>query len=140
MEAVSQKLNPPLNVHGKALLSNLDFWYFLNAYVSIFFWFFLFIFSFHILDYKNSSWDWIFMYVLYLSKVFTGNHYSFDLDINNVSTMSRSLYAHNNPEYDNAHALKWQAAQVSVFSLTNFGGRLSIGYSINRISLITPSS
>ena len=49
--------------------------------------------------------------------------------------MSRSLYAHNNPEYDDAQALRWQAAQVSVISLTNFGGRLSIG-TAHRISLI----
>ena len=41
--------------------------------------------------------------------------------------MSRSLYAYNNPEYDDAQALKLQAAQVSAISLTNFGGRLSIG-------------
>jgi hypothetical protein len=43
--------------------------------------------------------------------------------------MSRSLYAHNNPEYDDAQALGWQAAQVSAISLTNFGGRILIGTS-----------
>ena len=41
--------------------------------------------------------------------------------------MSRSLYAHNNPEYDDAQVVAWQAAQVSAISLTNFGGRLLIG-------------
>ena len=49
--------------------------------------------------------------------------------------MSRCLYAHNNPEYDDAEALKWQAAQVSVISLANFGGRILIG-TPHRISLI----
>ena len=60
---------------------------------------------------------------------------SFDLDINNVGSMSRSLYAHNNPEYDEAEALRWQAAQVSVISLTNFGGRIFIGTALS-ISLL----
>ena len=41
--------------------------------------------------------------------------------------MSQSLYAYNNPQYDEAQALRWQAAQVSVISLTNFGGRILIG-------------
>ena len=64
------------------------------------------------------------------------NYYTFfDLDINNVGSMSRSLYAHNNPEYDDAQALRWQAAQVSVISLTNFGGRIFIG-TAHCISLI----
>jgi hypothetical protein len=49
--------------------------------------------------------------------------------------MSRSLYAHNNPGYDEAQALRWQAAQVSVISLTNFGGRFFIG-TAHYISLI----
>ena len=61
---------------------------------------------------------------------------SFDLDINNVGTMSRSLYAHNNPEYEDAQALRWQATQVSVISLTNFGGRVLIGTALC-ISLIS---
>ena len=50
--------------------------------------------------------------------------------------MSQSLYAHNNPEYDEAQALRWQAAQVSVISLTNFGGRILIG-TARCISFIT---
>ena len=41
--------------------------------------------------------------------------------------MSQSLYAYDNPKYDEAQALRWQAAQVSVISLTNFGGRILIG-------------
>lgn len=49
--------------------------------------------------------------------------------------MSRSLYAHNNLEYDEAQALRWQAAQVSVISLTNFGGRILMG-TAHCISLI----
>jgi len=48
--------------------------------------------------------------------------------INNVGSMSRSLYAHNNPEIDETQALRWQAAQVSAISLTNFGGRIFIGF------------
>ena len=49
--------------------------------------------------------------------------------------MSRSLYADNNPEYDDTQALRWQAAQVSAISLTNFGGRILIG-TVHCISLI----
>ena len=41
--------------------------------------------------------------------------------------MSQSLYAYNNPQYDETQALRWQAAQVSAISLTNFGGRILIG-------------
>ena len=68
------------------------------------------------------------MYVSNLSIIFTGIIITpFNLDINNVGFMSRSLYAHNNPEYDEARALRWQATQVSVISLTNFGGRIFIG-------------
>ena len=55
--------------------------------------------------------------------------------------MSQSLYAHNNPEYDEAQALRWQAAQVSAISLTNFGGRILIGtaHSISLIALLPNS-
>ena len=49
------------------------------------------------------------------------------LDINNVGSMAQSLYTHNNPEYDEVQALRWQAAQVSAISLSNFGGRILIG-------------
>jgi len=41
--------------------------------------------------------------------------------------MSRCLYAHGNPHYDEAQALRWQAAQVSAISISNFGGRILIG-------------
>jgi len=86
----SQKPIIPLNVHGKALLSNLDFWL---------------LFS--------------------ISSMLLGTGYTY---INNIGTMSRSLYAYNNPEYDDAQALRWQAAQVSAISLTNFGGRILMGF------------
>jgi hypothetical protein len=60
-------------------------------------------------------------------KSLLGLLYLFDLDINDVGSMSRSLYAYNNPEYDDAQVLKWQSAQIYAISLTNFGGRLLIG-------------
>ena len=63
---------------------------------------------------------------------------SFDLDINNVGSISRSLYAHNNPEYDEAEAVRWQAAQVSVISLTNFGGRIFIGTEHSPLIILLP--
>ena len=71
-------------------------------------------------------------------KLYCDYYTFFDLDINNVGTMSRSLYAHNNPDYDDAQALKWQAAQVSAISLTNFAGRFLIGtpYRISLIALL----
>lgn len=79
------------------------------------------------------------MYVSNLSKRNYWDYYyiSFDLDINNVGSLARSLYAHNNPEYDEAQALSWQAARVSVISLTNFGGRIFIGTG-HCISVICP--
>jgi hypothetical protein len=60
----------------------------------------------------------------------------FCIDINNVGSISRSLYAHKNSQYDDAQALRWQATQVSVISLTNFGGRILIGTS--QIVLLFP--
>jgi hypothetical protein len=67
-------------------------------------------------------------------------HYStsFRPDINNVGFMARSLYAHNKSQYDEAQALRWQTAQVSVISLTNFGGRILIGTA--HTSSVIPSS
>ena len=63
----------------------------------------------------------------------------FALDINNVGSISQSLYAYNNPQYDEAQALRWQAAQVSAISLTNFGGRILIGIIHVSSSLIPPA-
>ncbi|KAF8812664.1 MFS general substrate transporter [Phlegmacium glaucopus] len=63
-----------------------------------------------------------------LSTIFSllaGTGYTY---INNVGSMSRCLYAHDNSLYDEAQALKWQAAQVSAISLSNFGGRILIGF------------
>jgi len=79
-----------LNVHGKALLHNLNFWL---------------------------------LFSIYSLLAGTGVTY-----INNVGAMSQSLYAYNNPQYDETQALRWQAAQVSAISLTNFGGRILIGF------------
>jgi hypothetical protein len=64
-----QMHNTPLNVHGKALLSNFDFWllfiiHSMRMFPPAFF-------SFNILYYKDSSWDWLYMYVSNLSKNFT---------------------------------------------------------------------
>ncbi|XP_006457578.1 hypothetical protein AGABI2DRAFT_154754 [Agaricus bisporus var. bisporus H97] len=47
--------------------------------------------------------------------------------INNVGTMSQTLYAQNNSQYDEVEAGKWQAMQVSVISIMNFSGRILIG-------------
>jgi len=69
--------------------------------------------------------DFNFWLLFSISSMLLGTGYTY---INNVGTMSRSLYAHNNPEYDDAQALRWQAAQVSAISLTNFGGRILIGF------------
>jgi len=85
-----QKCSTPLNVHGKALLRNLDFWL---------------LFS--------------------IDSMLAGTGFTY---INNVGSISRCLYAHNNPRYDDAQALRWQGAQVSIISLTSFGGRILIGF------------
>jgi len=47
--------------------------------------------------------------------------------INNVGSMAQTLFAHDNPAYDEAESSAWQAAQVSVLSLANFSGRVIIG-------------
>jgi len=41
--------------------------------------------------------------------------------------MAQTLFAHDNPAYDEAESSAWQAAQVSVLSLANFSGRVVIG-------------
>jgi hypothetical protein len=51
------------------------------------------------------------------------------IDINNVGTMSQTLYAQNNSHYDEVEAGKWQAMQVSAISIMNFSGRILIGES-----------
>ena len=67
--SVCQKLSTPLNVHGKALLSNLDFWLLIGISSMrmipspTFFPFNIYI--------KNSFWDWLYMFVLNLSKICT---------------------------------------------------------------------
>ena len=50
-------------------------------------------------------------------------------DINNVGSMAQFLYAHNNSNYDDVEASRWQATQVSIISLMNFSGRIIIGKS-----------
>jgi hypothetical protein len=47
--------------------------------------------------------------------------------INNVGSISQALFAKGNPNYDEATASRWQAAQVSAISITNFLGRILIG-------------
>jgi len=47
--------------------------------------------------------------------------------INNVGSISQALFAMGNPDYDEAKASQWQAAQVSIVSITNCAGRISIG-------------
>ncbi|RPD70380.1 MFS general substrate transporter [Lentinus tigrinus ALCF2SS1-7] len=47
--------------------------------------------------------------------------------INNVGAISQSLFAFNNPDYDEVKAAQWQATQVSTVSLMNCLGRILIG-------------
>ncbi|THH17574.1 hypothetical protein EW146_g3249 [Bondarzewia mesenterica] len=47
--------------------------------------------------------------------------------INNVGSISQALFAKGNPSYDEVEAAAFQAAQVSVISITNFIGRIFIG-------------
>lgn len=49
------------------------------------------------------------------------------VDINNVGAISQSLFAYNNPNYDEVKAAQWQATQVSTVSLMNCLGRILIG-------------
>lgn len=49
------------------------------------------------------------------------------VDINNVGSISQALFAKDDPDYDEAVAARWQAAQVSAISITNFIGRILIG-------------
>lgn len=50
--------------------------------------------------------------------------------------MSQTLYAKNNPNYNEIEAAQWQAAQVSTISIMNFLGRILIGTT----ALISPVS
>ncbi|KAJ7165628.1 major facilitator superfamily domain-containing protein [Mycena crocata] len=47
--------------------------------------------------------------------------------INNVGSMSRLLFAKENPAYDELEAARWQAQQVSTFSIVSFTSRILIG-------------
>ena len=49
------------------------------------------------------------------------------VDINNIGSMSQFLYTHNNSNYDDVEASKWQAAQVSTISLMSCSARIMIG-------------
>ncbi|KAF8812969.1 hypothetical protein BYT27DRAFT_7085678, partial [Phlegmacium glaucopus] len=69
------------------------------------------------------SLDFWLLFSIYSLLAGTGYTY-----INNVGSMSRCLYAHNNSLYNEAQAMRWQAAQVSAISLSNFGGRIMIGF------------
>ncbi|KAF8812663.1 MFS general substrate transporter [Phlegmacium glaucopus] len=69
------------------------------------------------------SLDFWLLFSIYSLLAGTGYTY-----INNVGSMSRCLYAHDNLLYNEAQALRWQAAQVSAISLLNFGGRIMIGF------------
>ena len=110
-----------LNIHGKALLHNLDFWLLFSIYSMRFF--FPTNVSLH-----GQSLGLVLHVGLESSYNICWYYYTaFCLDINNVGSMSQSLYAYNNPRYDDAQALRWQAAQVSAISFTIFGGGILIG-------------
>ncbi|KZT13250.1 MFS general substrate transporter [Laetiporus sulphureus 93-53] len=47
--------------------------------------------------------------------------------INNVGSISQALFAQGNPDYNEAKSAQWQAAQVSIISIMNCIGRISIG-------------
>lgn len=135
IQASGQKFSALLNIHGKALWSNLDFWLLFIIYSMRMF---SFLQSFLSNQYhKDSLWDWLYMYAFNFFNIPTETMIvpPFCPDINNVGSMSRSLYSHNNPKYDDAQAVRWQAAQVSAISLTNFGGRFLIG-TVHVFSLI----
>ncbi len=81
--------------------------------------------------YFCSEWNWAYVYVNFmkgnLMRIAVLIPCAVPLDINNVGSMSQALFAHNNPDYDEKQAGKWQAEQVSHLSLMNFGGRIFIG-------------
>ena len=66
-----QKHSTTLNVHGKALLRNSNFWL-LFGINSMRMFPFSGSYSFNVEYYKDSCWDWLYMYVSNLSKIFTG--------------------------------------------------------------------
>lgn len=49
------------------------------------------------------------------------------VDINNVGSISQALFAKGNPNYDEGKAARLQASQVSIVSIMNCLGRVSIG-------------
>lgn len=48
-------------------------------------------------------------------------------DINNAGSIAQALFAHGNANYDETESSAWQAAQVSIISLANCFGRITIG-------------
>lgn len=48
-------------------------------------------------------------------------------DINNAGSIAQALFAHGNASYDETESSAWQAAQVSIISLANCFGRITIG-------------
>ncbi|KAN0140077.1 MFS general substrate transporter [Lactarius tabidus] len=48
--------------------------------------------------------------------------------INNAGSIAQALFAHDNAAYDEAESSAWQAAQVSIISLANCFGRITIGF------------
>lgn len=60
------------------------------------------------------------------------------IDTNNVGSMSQFLYAHNNSNYDDVEASRWQVAQVSVISIMSCTGRILLGKSSVLASSLFP--
>lgn len=59
-------------------------------------------------------------------------------DMNNVGSMSQFLYAHDNSNYDDVEAARWQAAQVSTISVMNCLGRIFLGKQSSFLPLLSP--
>jgi MFS family permease len=50
-----------------------------------------------------------------------------------VGSISQALFAKGNPDFDQVEAVTWQAAQVSIISVTNFAGRILIGLTADTV-------
>ncbi|KAF9501081.1 MFS general substrate transporter [Pleurotus eryngii] len=74
-----------------------------------------------------------------LFSIFAGTGLMF---INNIGTMARILYAHENASFNPVIAAQWQATQVSILSIMNCSGRVVIGLLSDFIStrLMRPRS
>jgi MFS family permease len=75
-------------------------------------------------DLYYDTCKWLVPCAPFLTQLINGNI----PDINNAGSIAQALFAHGNADYDEAESSAWQAAQVSIISLANCFGRITISF------------